>query len=247
MPTLMLRETLISYDNRYEHYRVPDHIRTISANCFNERWELRWLTLPEGVRAIGDNAFQMCIHMERIDMPLCVDEIGKGLFKQCRSLQKVVMPQGSQEIDFEMFRDCESLTNIVLPESVTSVHESAFLSCRNLCYLAVPENVFQILPKGVRNLAARTYMEKNADFDNSDVFDSYIRKHESELMEGAIEANQVHAIQYMADREMISPENIPGYLEWSGKKRRTEITAVLLDVRKNQKEDLLDWDPFEDL
>lgn len=247
MPTLMLRETLISYDNRYEHYRVPDHIRTISANCFNERWELRWLTLPEGVRAIGDNAFQMCIHMERIDMPPCVDEIGKGLFKQCRSLQKVVMPQGSQEIDFEMFRDCESLTNIVLPESVTSVHESAFLSCRNLCYLAVPENVFQILPKGVRNLAARTYMEKNADFDNSDVFDSYIRKHESELMEGTIEANQVHAIQYMADREMISPENIPGYLEWSGKKRRTEITAVLLDVRKNQKEDLLDWDPFEDL
>ena len=47
MPTLMLRETLISYDNRYEHYSVPAHIRNISANCFNERWELQWLTLPE--------------------------------------------------------------------------------------------------------------------------------------------------------------------------------------------------------
>ena len=47
MPTLMLRETLISYDNRYEHYSVPAHIRNISANCFNERWELQWLTLPD--------------------------------------------------------------------------------------------------------------------------------------------------------------------------------------------------------
>lgn len=247
MPTLMLRETLISYDNRYEHYQVPEHIRTISANCFNERWELRWLTLPEGIRAIGDNAFRMCIHMERIDMPSQVAEIGKSLFKQCRSLQSVVMPEGTCEIDFEMFRDCESLTEIVLPKSVQSVHESAFRSCHHLRYLAVPENVFLILPEGVRNIAARTYMERHGDSDERDVFNSYIREHESELMEGAIDANKVRAVQYMADRGMISSENIPAYLERAGEKRRTEITAVILEARKNQSEDFLDWDPFGDL
>ena len=64
MPTLMLRETLISYDNRYEHYSVPAHIRNISANCFNERWELQWLTLPEHLEELGDK-YCLSVHAIR--------------------------------------------------------------------------------------------------------------------------------------------------------------------------------------
>lgn len=247
MPTLMLRETLISYDNRYEHYQVPEHIRTISANCFNERWELRWLTLPEGIGTIGDNAFRMCIHLERIDMPSCVDEIGEGLFKQCRSLKSITMPKGTQRIDFEMFRDCEALAEIVLPETIESVHESAFASCRNLRSLVVPEKVFCILPERTQDMAARTYMERAKSFEDSAVFNSYIGVHERSLVEGAIAENQIRAVRYMAERGMISPENIPRYLDESGEKKRTEITAILLEAQKNNEEDLLDWDPFGDL
>ncbi len=253
MPVLMLRETLISFDNRATEYRVPKHIKNIADRCFNERWELQELTLPEDLDSIGSYAFRKCIHLRRIRMPKKVEHLGTGLFQECTALRQVRIPQGAEEIDFEMFQRCESLREIHLPETVQRVHGSAFATCSSLEYLFVPASVFSILPPSMQSIAALSFMGKEGDENsgirkNEDVtaFDRYGVEHGHELMEAGIRRGDVSAVRYLLEKNFISENQIPGYLSQANDQKQTEVAAVLLQRQKvNPDRDIFDWDPFD--
>lgn len=238
MPLLMIRETLISYDFRYEHYAVPEHIRNIAERCFNERWELEWLELPVEMDSIGNLAFRKCISLRRIDMPKSVKSVGTGLFMGCSNLRSVAMPEGTRIIDYEMFRDCSELKEIMLPDTVTEIHSGAFSSCSKLRNLIVPATLFSSLPDVLKPVATLTFMGRanldvhsssESDCDKSSVFNSYARNHESELLSFAIRRNDRKAVLYMAVNNMMDPSRIPDYLEMANLAKRTEIAVVLLE------------------
>lgn len=253
MPTLMLRETLISYDNRYEHYSVPAHIRNISANCFNERWELQWLTLPEHLEELGDNAFRMCINLKRIDMPVRIEKVGRALFSYCRNLKSVSLPEGVEEIDYEMFRECGALQEIVLPDSVERIHGSAFSSCGSLKYLSCGAEVFALLPEKVQPATALTYLERKGK-ENSrlpEIFERYVQEKKELLLEMGIRRNDVRGMQYLLENSDPDGELLRNCQEIAQRNHRTEIGALILEAmeknRESASEDALDWDPFGDL
>ncbi len=237
MPLLMIRETLISYDFRYEHYAVPKHIRNIAERCFNERWELEWLELPAEMDSIGNLAFRKCISLRRIDMPKSAKSVGNALFTGCSNLRSVAMPTGTRIIDYEMFRDCSELKEIILPNTVTEIHSGAFSSCPKLRDLIVPSTLFSALPDALKPVATLTFMGRansnahassDADCDSS-AFDSYARNHESDILSLAIRRNDRKAVLYMTTNNMMDPSRIPYYLEMANLAKRTEIAAVLLE------------------
>ena len=253
MPTLMLRETLISYDNRYEHYSVPAHIRNISANCFNERWELQWLTLPEHLEELGDNAFRMCINLKRIDMPVRIEKAGRALFSYCRNLKSVSLSEGVEEIDYEMFRECGALREVVLPDSVERIHGSAFSGCGSLKYLSCGPEVFALLPEKVQPTAALTYLEREAKEATRlpEILEEYVREKKNLLLEMGIQRNDVRGMQYLLENSNLDGEMLRNCQEIAQRSHRTEIGALSLEAmemnRESANEDALDWDPFGDL
>ncbi len=247
MPTLMLRETLISFDSRVEEYVVPKHIKNVADRCFSERWEMERLTLPEELETLGSYAFRKCINLRQIDMPTHVDSLGKGLFLECRKLHAISIPDGAKEIDFEMFQRCDALHEITLPESVETIHPSAFTTCDQLEYLFVSPAVFALLPSSVQGVAVLSYMGK-PDFYPSAVFDSFAEVHGDELMKQAISRRDVPAIRYMLQKEFIPRKLIPNYLEEANRRKQTEVAAVLLEYQQeNPEKDAFDWDPFAGL
>lgn len=251
MPVLMLRETLISFDNRATEYQVPKHIRNVTDRCFNERWELEELTLPEELDSLGSYAFRKCIHLRRIHMPKKVEHLGTGLFQECTALRQIRIPEGTEEIDFEMFQCCESLREIHLPETVQRVHGSAFASCSSLEYLFVPPSVFSILPPSVQNIAALSFMGmERADNcggfqEDATAFDRYGAEHGQELMETGIRRGDVAVVRYLLEKKFVSESRIPEYLFQANDLKQTEVAAVLLQHQQaNPAKDIFDWDPF---
>lgn len=251
MPVLMLRETLISFDNRATEYQVPKHIKNVADRCFNERWELEELTLPEKLDSLGSYVFRKCIHLRRIRMPKKVEHLGKGLFQECTALRQVRIPEGAEEIDFEMFQRCESLREIHLPETVKRIHGSAFASCSGLEYLFVPASVFSILPPSVQNIAVLSFMGRERAENSEDhqedvtVFDRYGAEHGPELMETGIRRGDVAAVCYLLEKKFVSENRIPEYLSQANDLKQTEVAAVLLQHQQaNPAKDVFDWDPF---
>lgn len=253
MPVLMLRKTLISFDNRATEYNVPKHIKNVADRCFNERWELEELTLPEELDSLGNYAFRKCIHLRRIRMPKKVEHLGLGIFQECTALRQICMPPGTEEIDFEMFQRCGSLRKIYLPETVQRVHGSAFASCSSLEYLFVPASVFSILPSSVKSIAALSFMgaernESSGVWQEKDfnAFDIYSAEHGHELMETGIRRGDVSAVRYLLEKKFVSENQIPEYLSQANDQKKTEVAAVLLQHQQaNPERDIFDWDPFD--
>ena len=176
MPTLMLKESLISFDSPVERYTVPPMIRRIAANAFYDKGRLVHLTIPDNVVEIGDFAFKMCFNMNRLDLPARVEKFGIGMFQQCRKLEVVVLPEGVREIDPGMFVCCDSLRSVTIPQSVEKISPHAFTTSHELREIVIPPENLHLLPESRRSIAAITYMKRHISDGGSSVIDAFVRQ-----------------------------------------------------------------------
>lgn len=246
MPTLMLRETLISYDSKVSHYTVPPYIRNIAENCFYDKAYLKHLTMPERMDSIGDNAFRMCFNMTGIDMPQVCASVGKSLFRECRRLRQVALPEGTREIDRYMFFACDDMEEICLPGTVERVDESAFSGCGRLRRLILPPEHIMILPEAVRLTAAISYMSRHTQGAGNPEMDRFVSSVSAQAARLAIQQGEPEAIRYMLTHELIRPAEIPEHIREANDMCQTEIAAILLGYRKPAESVPADaeWDPF---
>ena len=100
------------------------------------------VVIPEGVREIPDEAFQECWNLSEVVIPEGVRLIGKSAFANT-ALACAVIPKGVTRIDSRAFYECEQLTQVVIPDTVRSIGEYAFCRCP-LDEVAIPECVTQI-------------------------------------------------------------------------------------------------------
>ena len=133
-------------DSAFKNTRVrrvilPEGLREIGANCFDECWELAEVTLPSTLRAMGPGAFRRCGKLERIKLPDGIAAVEDETFAYCTSLREAVLPAGLTQMGESAFaacRQCGSLRTLQFPRCLEGIAQDAFTSCRSLTRLVLP-------------------------------------------------------------------------------------------------------------
>ena len=101
-------------------------------NFLKENDRIRKVILPEGIRRIGRNAFENCTALEKVVLPDSIEEIGFGAFRGCGCLKEIRIPAGLKQLSSDTFKNCIALKEMTLPASLETVDGSPFSGCNAL-------------------------------------------------------------------------------------------------------------------
>ena len=110
---------------------IPDGIREIETNAFENNKGLKEIIVPNSVTKISD-AFIGCQNLTKVTLPEGLAEIGYYTFGRCAKLESLVIPDGVSYIGSYAFEDCKNLKELVIPASVTNIVDTAFNGCQKL-------------------------------------------------------------------------------------------------------------------
>lgn len=233
---------------------VPDGVKAIGDNAFYQCGSVGSITIPDSVTSIGNCAFKYCDHAESIILPEKTDHMGAEVFEYCWKLREIALPEGVRAIGETMFEGCASLERIVIPGSVENVSRMAFSSCRKLRIIEIDMKKLDILPYSVRNYAvigsitAHTYDRDEDAGEQQLAVNEYIRKHNRSFFDIVLSSDSKAAVNYIISNELLDPELIDTFLAISSRRKRGEITAMLLSYKERLgltgKENEKVWDPF---
>jgi hypothetical protein len=91
--------------------------------------------IPNTVKIIGDNAFNQCYGLKSVQIPSSVTTIGNSAFANC-NFTSIDLPSSVVSLGISAFSG-SGLTSITIPSSVTSIGYDQFLLCRNLTSINV--------------------------------------------------------------------------------------------------------------
>ena len=107
---------------------------------YNNRGQIKSVTIEQGVTSIGKGAFLYCSSLTSVSIPSSVTSIGNYAFQNCSSLISVTIPSGVTSIGDYAFENCSSLISVTIPNSVTSIGHLAFRGCSSLTDINVDPN-----------------------------------------------------------------------------------------------------------
>lgn len=110
----------------------------------NYRNNIKKVTLPDGIKSIGINAFNNCTNLERVNFPNSIRTIGEGAFSGCGKLTSADMKTGLRYIGSHAFENCEALVTATIPETVSVIGDSAFYLCKSLKEINLPQTLIEL-------------------------------------------------------------------------------------------------------
>ena len=125
------------------HISLPNTIKTIGDNAFENLYRLRSIDMSNSLITIGDSAFKSCPLLE-ITLPNTVTSIGRSAFASCWYLTHMDLSNTSiSKIEEDTFWGCMNLESIDLPSSVATIGRHAFASS-GLRHIVLPEGLMSI-------------------------------------------------------------------------------------------------------
>lgn len=117
--------------------------------------------IPEGIRKIGEEAFNECAELTSVIIPESLIEVGKRAFHGCKGLRdsdgfvivgntlynyygesaEVTIPEGITRIDDKAFYSCRNLKKVFLPDGLTDIGDAAFYGCVGIETIRIPESL----------------------------------------------------------------------------------------------------------
>ena len=123
---------------------IPDGVKGIRSNAFQDNAFLTAVTIPDSVTEIGSGAFSGCRGLREITLPAGLTKIADGLFTNCVKLTEITLPESVTEIEACAFWGCTGLTGITLPEGVTELAYDVFFGCTGLTEFTVPDSITSV-------------------------------------------------------------------------------------------------------
>ncbi len=104
---------------------------TTKAPWYDNRSEIKTVTIESGATRIGDYAFYKC-WVKNVTIPYTVAGIGNYAFGDCTGLKGLVIGSKVRTIGNHAFDYCTNLTTITVPESLSYVGDNAFAYCKSI-------------------------------------------------------------------------------------------------------------------
>ena len=120
---------------------IPNSVEKIGRGAFKNCSGLKIITIPNSVTEIGSSAFNGCSGLISITIPESVIKIEGRAFEGCSELPEITLPTGLSEIKSGTFRNCSGMTDITIPNSVTKIELTAFNGCSSLRELKIPASI----------------------------------------------------------------------------------------------------------
>ena len=99
---------------------VPEGVREISSNTFDNQKNLTSVTLPSTLKVIGGYTFESS-GLRTVRIPDSVEIIEKGAFSKCVNLTDVNIPVSIKRIGSYAFYNCKMLSNVTIPAGIKSI------------------------------------------------------------------------------------------------------------------------------
>ncbi len=136
--------TLTRYRGFDKNVVIPDGVKAIGEQAFENDTLIESVSIPNSVTYIGSEAFSDCTGLKSITIPDSVIETDFGVFYGCTSLTSVQLSNMLTTLANSFFSHCDSLETITLPNSLKSIGSYAFSSCIKLKDISIPTSVAEI-------------------------------------------------------------------------------------------------------
>ena len=136
--------TLTRYRGFDKNVVIPDGVKAIGEEAFENDTLIESVSIPNSVTYIGYGAFSDCTGLKSITIPDSVIETDSGVFYGCTSLTSVQLSNMLTTLASSFFSHCDSLETITLPNSLKSIGSYVFSSCIKLKDISIPTSVAEI-------------------------------------------------------------------------------------------------------
>jgi hypothetical protein len=143
-------------------------------------------------------------------------------------LTSIVIPSNVTEIEPYAFQNCSALAKIIIfPDSNAKISTYAFESCPLLSHI-------QTLAK-FKQYAAIEYCSAPDSFSEEakKLFAGYMSKQSTKLVPMIIDDENIVALKYFGDCELLSLKNIDTFIEYANNKS-TECLAYLMNYKNSR-------------
>lgn len=144
MDRLTMNETkdlLKKCEDNGETIAIPEGIKVIAAEAFQNRTRFKTISLPESLEQIEYEGFRSCSNLTSIDIPANTTRIGNSAFRDCINLKSLNVKNGLIKIGDRAFENCSRLAEITLPSDFTEIYASVFNGCKSLKHIKLPEKL----------------------------------------------------------------------------------------------------------
>ena len=156
------------FPNGYaKEYTIPEGIKTIADEVFQNCKDLTSIVIPNSVERIGKNSFtgtgwynnqpngiiylgEWCLGYkgnEPTNELIITDStknIANEAFSKCNKVTSVILPNSIKRIGFAAFEDCQKLASVTTGNSIIDIGEFAFSYCSNLKSINIPNTLREI-------------------------------------------------------------------------------------------------------
>ena len=123
---------------------IPDNIKFIEYQAFNQCAKLTSVTIGQGVRSISSTAFRNCSDLKEIifqNTPL--KTVGLGAFAYANKLKNIELPNTLENIESRAFIDT-GITELRLPSSLISLDSQAFAGMKFLREITISDKIIRL-------------------------------------------------------------------------------------------------------
>ena len=99
-------DKLIRYNGYASEVAIPENVKIIGANAFENNTTVEKLILHDSILEIEGYAFRGCKKLSDIRLPYSITSIGEWAFRECESLRSVVLPPKLRKISDSLFAEC---------------------------------------------------------------------------------------------------------------------------------------------
>lgn len=133
---------------------LPDSLRTIGNNAFEQNTSIETLRIPEGVTTLGSAAFQDWQALTTLFIPSTVVSIGKGAFRGARVLENIIVDANNTRytningclVDMNNKELVAGSVNSIIPAdgSVITLGDGCFEEMHSLTNVLIPDGITTI-------------------------------------------------------------------------------------------------------